>query len=161
MPSQHIIEETANSKAILVPLDLDELHIVSQEWLANGTIRVEVMATTTQATCPHCQKRCVKIHDTRPRKKRDISLRGHQVELILLKRRFRCLRCRKSGTRTRSGVWLEKEDDRALARRDRQACLHPAHRACRQGRRSRSTLCSGVFPNRCPPSNREKRTEHG
>src|SRR5205807_7102337 len=130
LPSQHITEqiteEAANSEAILVPLDLEELHIVSQEWLANGTIKVEVMATTTQAACPHCQKMCVKIHDTRPRKKRDSSLRGHQVELILLKRRFRCLHCRKSGTRTRYGVWLEKEDDRALARRNRQAGLHPA-----------------------------------
>jgi transposase len=141
LPSQHITEETANSEAILVPLDLDELQIVSQEWLANGTIRVEVMATTTQAPCPHCQKRCVKIHDTRPRKKRDISLRGHQVELIVLKRRFRCLRCRKSGTRTRYGVWLEKEDDSALARRDRQVGLHPACRVCGQSHRSRPTLC--------------------
>ncbi len=126
MPSQHIIEETANSKAILVPLDLDELHIVSQEWLANGTIRVEVMATTTQATCPHCQKRCVKIHDTRPRKKRDISLRGHQVELILLKRRFRCLRCRKSFTEQDQACgWRRKTTVRLREEIGKHACTQP------------------------------------
>ena len=142
MPSQHTREEAANRKAILVPLDLDELQIVSQEWLANGTIRVEVIATRTQARCPHCQNICVKIHDTRPRKKRDIALRGHQVELIVLKRRFQCLHCRKSGTRTRYSVWLEKEDNCAFARSDRQAGLHAADCACSHDRWSRATRMS-------------------
>lgn len=64
MPKQHTTEETAEREAIQVPLDLDEMQIVSQQWLADGTIRAEVMATTTQATCPQCQKKCVKIHDT-------------------------------------------------------------------------------------------------
>ena len=161
MPSQHTTEEAANNQAILVPLDLDELQIVSQEWLANGTIRVEVMATRTQASCPHCQTICVKIHDTRPRKKRDISLRGHQVELIVLKRRFRCLHCRKSGTRTRYGLWLEKEDDGTFARSDRQAGLHAADCACGHGRRSRTTLCARMFPNRGPARTRAQRTDLG
>ncbi len=98
MPKQHTTEERANNEAILVPLDLAEFQIVSQQWLSNGTIRVEVRATTTQATCPHCHKACVKIHDTRPRKKRDSALREHPVEVIVLKRRFRCLSCRTSFT---------------------------------------------------------------
>ena len=148
MPSQHTTEEPAPKKAILVPLDLEEMQIVSQAWLADGTSRVEVMATTTQATCPQCQTQCVKIHDTRPRKKRDIVLRGHPVELIMLKRRFHCLSCRKSGTRTRYGVWLEKEDDRTVAEIDRSAGLYPARRTCRHCHRSRSPFCAGVFPKR-------------
>ena len=98
MPNQHTTEAAVNHEAILVPLDLAEFQIVKQEWLTNGTIRVEVMATATQAPCPHCHKQCVKIHDTRPRKKRDCALREHRVELIVLKRRFRCLRCRKAFT---------------------------------------------------------------
>lgn len=81
-----------------MPLGLPELHVLKQDWQANGTIRVEVIATTTQATCPHCQKTCVKIHDRRARKKRDMALREHQVELILYKRRFRCFSCQKSFT---------------------------------------------------------------
>ena len=98
MPKQHITEQRVTHEAILVPLDLAEFHIVSQEWLPTGTIRVEVIATTTQAACPHCHKPCVKIHDTRPRKKRDRALREHCVELIVLKRRFHCGSCRTSFT---------------------------------------------------------------
>jgi transposase len=98
LPSQHTTEEAARGEGIIVPLGLSELHVLKQEWRANSTIRVEVIATTTQAICPHCQKTCVKIHDTRARKKRDVALREYQVELILYKRRFRCLSCKKSFT---------------------------------------------------------------
>lgn len=98
MPDQHTTEEAVTHEAILLPLDLDGFHIVKQEWLADGTIRVEVIATTTQAICPQCQRPCVKLHDTRPRKKRDTALREHPVEVIVLKRRFRCFSCRKAFT---------------------------------------------------------------
>jgi len=98
LPGQHTTEETVRGEGIFVPLDLPELHILKQKWQADGTIRVEVIATTTQATCPNCQKTCVKIHDTRARKKRDVALREHQVELILYKRRFRCFSCQKNFT---------------------------------------------------------------
>ena len=81
LPSQHITEEPPTKEGVLVPLDLPELHILSQERRENGTLRIGVIATTTQVACPHCQKMCVKIHDTRKRKKRDSSLQGHQVEL--------------------------------------------------------------------------------
>jgi len=102
------------------------MHIVGQEWLANGTIRVEVMATTTRATCPHCQKRCVKIHDTRPRTKRDIALGGHPVELIVLKRRFRCLHCRKSFTEPDTACgWRRKTTKRLREEIGKQACTQP------------------------------------
>jgi transposase len=96
--SQHTTEEMASGEGISVPLDLPELHVLKQEWRADGTLRVEVIATTSQATCPQCQKTCVKIHDIRARKKRDVALREHQVELILHKRRFSCLSCKKSFT---------------------------------------------------------------
>ena len=161
LPKQHTTEAAINHEAILVPLDLAEFHIVNQEWLANGTIRVVVMATATQAACPHCHKQCVKIHDTRPRKKRDCALREHRVELIVLKRRFRCVLCRKAGTRTRYGVWLAKKDDRAFARRDRPTSLHAADLACRHCLWSRSPLCAGVFPKRGTARPRGKRTDAG
>jgi hypothetical protein len=45
---------------------------------------------------------------------------SHPVELIVLKRRFRCMDRRKSGRRTRYGMWLAKEDNRARAGRDRK-----------------------------------------
>jgi transposase len=109
LPSQHTTQESVRGEGILVPLDLPELHVLTQEWQADGTLWVEVIATTTQATCPHCQKMCVKIHDTRARKKRDVALREYHVELILYKRRFRCFSCQKSFT----------EPDRACGKKRR------------------------------------------
>ena len=114
MPSQHTTEEVIRRDGILVPLDLPELHILKQEWQAAGTIRVEVIATTTQANCPHCQKPCVKIHDTRARKKRDVALREHPVELILYKRRFRCLSCQKSFTEPDSACGKKRRTTQRL-----------------------------------------------
>jgi transposase len=98
LPSQHTTDEAQRAEGIVVPLDLPELRILSQELQADGTIRVEVMATATRANCPQCHKPCVKIHDTRARKKRDLALREHQVELVLLKRRFTCFSCHTSFT---------------------------------------------------------------
>lgn len=99
MPTQqHTTEEALRGEGIVVPLDLPEMHVLKQEWQENRTIRVEVIATTAQAICPQCQKPCVKIHDTRARKKRDVALRDHQVESILYKRRFRCFTCQKHFT---------------------------------------------------------------
>lgn len=120
---------------MLVPLDLEDMHIVSQHWLANGTIRVEVMASTTQAPCPRCQTRCVKIHDTRPRKKRDVALRGHHVELIVLKRRFRCGHCRKSFTEhDRACGWRRKTTARLREVIGKRAYTQPiAHVATAAG----------------------------
>jgi transposase len=126
LPSQHTTEGTPAKEGVVVPLDLPELQIVNQECLANGTLRIEVIATTTQATCPNCQKRCVKIHDRRPRKKRDISLRGHQVELILLKRRFRCLHCQKAFTEQDAACgWRRKTTTRWREEIGRLACTQP------------------------------------
>lgn len=97
MRNQHTTEETAG-EGIVVPLDLPEWRVIKQEWQADGTISVEVIETRTQASCPRCQKPCVKVHDTRLRKKRDLALRDHPVELLLHKRRFRCMSCQKSFT---------------------------------------------------------------
>jgi hypothetical protein len=109
LPNQHTTEETAPIEAILVPLDLPDLHILSQDLLPTGLIRIEAIATSSQATCPRCQHSCVKIHDTRGRKKRDLALREHGVVLIVYKRRFHCLVCRTNFT----------EPDRACGRRKR------------------------------------------
>ena len=81
MLHQHTIDtqshlENVTTQGILVPLDLAELKIVSQSLQADGSIEVHVIATTDRAGGPTCQQMCVKIHDTRERRKRDISLRG-------------------------------------------------------------------------------------
>ena len=73
MPRQHITEEEANqAQGIVVPLELDGLRILRQEVQADGKLRVEVMATKQREKCPHCGTMCVKQHDVRPRRKRDV-----------------------------------------------------------------------------------------
>lgn len=113
-------------EGIVVPLELGEFRILKQHLQEDGSIEVEVIAKTDRARCPHCQRVSVKVHDTRPRHKRDIPLRGHRIVLVLLKRRFRCLTCRRSFT----------EADQACGKRQRttkrlreyigqQACTRP------------------------------------
>ena len=103
MLQQHTIEDrhlvdSGASQGMSVPLDLPELKIVHQPLQHDGGIEVHVIATTKRATCPICGTVCVKIHDTRGRVKRDIALRGYQVYLVLYKRRFRCMACRRTFT---------------------------------------------------------------
>jgi len=107
MPPQNITEPGAlqdksqEQKAwegIIVPLDLPEFRILRQEVQADGNIEVEVIGINERARCPHCQRICVKVHDTRLRRKRDVPLREHRVVLVLHKRRFQCFGCRRSFT---------------------------------------------------------------
>ncbi len=114
MPSQHITgggsaQGEPKQEGIVVPLELGDLRILKHEMQSDGSIEVEVIATTDRARCPHCQGVSVKVHDTRPRRKRDIPLREHRIVLVLLKRRFRCLKCRRSFT----------EPDQACGKRQR------------------------------------------
>jgi transposase len=92
MPSQHITgggsaHGEPKQEGIVVPLELGDLRILKQEMQSDGSIEVEVIATTDRARCQHCQRVSVKVHDTRPRRKCDILLRGHRIVLVLLKRR--------------------------------------------------------------------------
>ncbi|MDQ2903360.1 MAG: ISL3 family transposase [Chloroflexota bacterium] len=95
-----LLTESSPIQGILVPLDLPEFKIVSQFLHLDGSIEVQVIARTDRAACPTCKKICRKVHDTRGRVKRDLSLREHPVHLVLAKRRFRCLTCRKTFTET-------------------------------------------------------------
>jgi len=126
VPLQAKSNERAGREGIIVPLDLAELRILRQEVQADGSIEVEVIGINERACCPHCQRICAKVHDTRLRRKRDIPLRGHRVVLVLHKRRFKCFGCRRSFT----------EPDRACGRYRRttarlrqetgeQACTRP------------------------------------
>jgi transposase len=94
MQEQHTTEKTCDQQeSIFVPLDLPDFRICQQQFQGDGTISVIIIAKTAQACCPECQEMCTKIHDRRARKKRDVPLGAYQVEIILLKRRFRCEAC--------------------------------------------------------------------
>ncbi len=109
MSSQHTIEkEVAQEAGIVLPLEVDDLRILRQELQADGKLVIEVIARKKQEACPHCGIMCVKEHDVRKRKKRDVPLRDHQVELILHKRRFWCFTCHKAFTESDSACGRRK-----------------------------------------------------
>jgi transposase len=107
MPEKHIIDEQERredepEQGIIVPLDLPEFEIVSQCIQADGCIEVYVKARKESNICPRCGEVSGKIHDRRPRRKRDMTLRTYQVTLLLNKRRFSCATCRRPFTETES-----------------------------------------------------------
>jgi transposase len=135
MSLQHSTEQREAQKAanrpgeqegIRVPLDLGAFRIRKQELQEDGSIEVEIIATTDRAPCPYCERLCVKVHDTRPRRKRDLPLHGHRLVLVLLKRRFRCLTCRRSFTEADQACGRRRRTTKRL--RDylgKQACSRP------------------------------------
>ncbi len=126
LSTQHITEEGDPKEGIVVPLGLPELRIVRQAWQTDGSICVEVLARTEQATCPHCQQICHKIHDRRARKKRDRPLGEHQVQLILWKRRFRCETCQATFTESDSVCGRKRRTTVRLREQvGKQACRQP------------------------------------
>lgn len=126
MSKQHTIEQPEKGEeAIRVPLDLEGFHIVKQEVESEKQIRVEIIAQARSAVCPRCHHQSRKIHDCRPRVKRDVRLGGYEVKLLLWKRRFRCFACQRPFT----------EEDQACGYRRRTSTrLREAigQQACRQ-----------------------------
>ncbi len=105
MQQQHTIGvqrkgDHEQGQGILVPLDLPEYKILRQFQQGDGSLEVHVIATKEHEPCPNCQTICRKIHDTRKRAKRDITLRTYPVRLVLYTRRFRCTVCQRSFTET-------------------------------------------------------------
>lgn len=90
MPGQHITSNPGPTAGIQVPFDLPDLQIIAQWQQADGTLTVVVEAVSPTARCVYCQQECHRVHDRRLRKKRDLALRTYPVELLLVKRRFRC-----------------------------------------------------------------------
>jgi transposase len=101
LPSQHTREDEEEEvfrEGILIPLDLPEFQVLGQEWNQDGSLSIRVLAKSETAICPHCQSRCDQIHDRRERVKRDLMVREYHVNLIVVKRRFRCRNCNKTFT---------------------------------------------------------------
>lgn len=139
MSHQHTIEtqqagEGEPLQGMIVPLDLPNFKLLSQCLQADGSLEVHIIACTDRATCPTCGAMCVKVHDVRGRQKRDMALRTYQVRLILLKRRFRCVTCRRSFTEPDSICGRYKRSTKRLreqlAKQAKQRPIaHVAHEA--------------------------------
>ena len=131
MPDKHTIDgqrarEIEANQGIIVPLDLPEFEILSQCIGADESIEVQVRGRYESQTCPCCGEESAKVHDTRKRVKRDITLREYQVYLIVHKRRFRCATCRKPFTETDSACGRYKRTtERFRDQIAKQACQRP------------------------------------
>jgi transposase len=131
MPKQHTITEQRRrgseaNQGIIIPLDLPEFEIVSQCLQGDGSIEAHVEARKESEACPRCGEVSEKIHDKRDRVKRDISLRTYRVSLIVHKRRFRCVKCRKPFTETDSACGRYKRTtERFRHQVAKQACQRP------------------------------------
>jgi transposase len=88
----------AGGRGIIVPLGLEGLRVLSQRVGRDGELEVTVMGTQTRAACPRCGRVSAKQHDVRSRCKQDVACGARRVVLVLRKRRFRCLSCRRPFT---------------------------------------------------------------
>ena len=79
---------------ITIALGLPEVRVVREEE-TETEITVEVGYRAESAACPRCGQGTPKVHSTRRQRKRDRRLWDKPVSLMLHKRRFRCLGCRK------------------------------------------------------------------
>ena len=79
---------------ITIELGLPGVRVIREE--ENGQeIVVDVQYRAVSASCPHCGRKTPKVHSVRSQRKRDRRLGDKAVYLVLHKRRFRCLSCRK------------------------------------------------------------------
>lgn len=79
---------------ITIALGLPEVRVVREEE-TEQQIMVEVGYRAESAPCPRCGQRTPKVHSVNRQWKRDRRLWDKPVFLVLHKRRFRCLGCRK------------------------------------------------------------------
>lgn len=116
----------SQEESISVPLDLPGLRIVSQRRTMHGDLEVTVIGTAERATCPSCGCLCVKRHDVRSRRKRDVTLGAFRVILILRKRRFRCFTCQRVFTEADSACgWRRRTSARLRETLGEQAQNRP------------------------------------
>jgi transposase len=79
---------------ITIALGLPEVRVIQEEE-TEEEIRVEVEYREQDIVCPRCEQRILKVHSTKLQRKRDRRLWDKPVFLIIRKRRYRCLNCKK------------------------------------------------------------------
>jgi transposase len=128
---QHTIPASRSAPAlsepsILVPLGLPGFQVLGQTITEEGVVEVTIVSSADRAACPHCGRVSPKHHDQRLRRKRDVPLAGRQVQLLLIKRRFWCLTCRRSFTEADSICgWRRRTTERLRQTIGAQACSRP------------------------------------
>ena len=81
------------SDVMRVRLHLREIRVLAVALDTPSELRVEVESTVRRPRCPACGFRCVRVHDTRRRKVRDLEVSGRRTTLVWMRRRFVCDNC--------------------------------------------------------------------
>ena len=81
------------SDVMRVRLHLRQIRVLAVESDTPSELRVEVESTVRRPRCPACGFRCVRVHDTRRRKVRDLEVSGRPTTLVWRRRRFVCDNC--------------------------------------------------------------------
>ena len=81
------------SDVMRVRLHLREIRVLAVALDTPSELRVEVESTVRRPRCPACGFGCVRVHDTRRRKVRDLEVSGRRTTLVWMRRRFVCDNC--------------------------------------------------------------------
>lgn len=90
----------STAKFILLP----ELKIIAHWQSDKFRTRYKCAKESEFEVCPRCAVKCFSVHDRRWVKVQDAPIRGSGVYLEILKRRFRCPKCRKVFTEPIQGI---------------------------------------------------------
>lgn len=109
--------------------------MLSQRLTSQGGWEVTIISSTDRAACPYCGRVSPKQPDRHQRRKRDVLLAGRRVSLLLVKRRFWSLACRRNFTQADSICgWRRRTTARLREAIGAQACSRPmAHVAAELG----------------------------
>jgi transposase len=108
---------------ITIALGLPEVRVVREEE-TEGEIMVEVRYRGESAPCPWCGQETPKVHSVSRQRKRDRRLWDKPVYLVLHKRRFRCLGCRKVFTEPDPVFGARRRSSRRFRQHLGQEALH-------------------------------------
>ena len=81
-----------------------ELKLIRWVRTGPGSNLCEVEKVSDHEYCPRCATKCVSIYDRRRVKLKDEPIRGKSIQMIVLKRRFNCGKCKKPFTEPIPGV---------------------------------------------------------
>ena len=81
--------------SIRLRLHLSQVRVIGVMEETPEKLDIAVESTTPTCRCPECGARCVRVHDRRLRKIRDLRICGKAVTLLWRRRRFACDACGK------------------------------------------------------------------
>lgn len=79
---------------VTIRLHLRQVRVVRVLEETISRLEVEIESEGSVSRCPSCGFECRRVHDTRPKRIRDLEMSGRQTTLIWQRRQFVCDDCR-------------------------------------------------------------------